>query len=350
MKTPLDIGLLGGPSILWAFDPPEKEGRPGGRPTLDEGSLLGNRDSLLHLLSHAWGLIGWQLERSRTSKKAPSLQSVREALEPLRTDPQAHRLALFLRPTAKPATAPEIKETRKSVVNAANRRDKARSYLKPLEDAYHEAEAALAQAGPGDRPAVEVELDRRRVKFEAAKAALEQADRELETLRGRLEDQQAYVAQTELLRFLRDRRHELNPLNLASAMAGLPEITYRVSLGRCAKSPCVAAYTIYEVFELIVKAWGRRTAGDTPDRVVGLFRAEVAKLPKRTKQKQENYLRRYLEENWPELRDAIIEALKSKAHPRQVPFLILVQLQRNLGRPKSALDRVLTAQERAPLP
>jgi hypothetical protein len=83
--------------------------------------------------------------------------------------------------------------------------------------------------------------------------SLEQTSRtELESLRNQLRECEAYFAQTEILRFLESNRRRFTPLNVAFAMAGLPQVTARVSCEQCAQYGINPSHGIaYDVFQTI---------------------------------------------------------------------------------------------------
>jgi len=198
-------------------------------------------------------------------------------------------------------------------------------------------------------------LGQHEVMLDAMEKAAREARRKLEELEKRVADQEAHYCRTELLKFIRDRRYAHNPRNLANALAGLPYMGCRRSAARCAKLPYgYEPYLIYRVFEFIERTWRLRSVANSASRL-DLFRTAIAKLPRcvlvrierqQKRKKVENYLRRYLEENWAYLKEAIEYVLRENQHPGQVPYLITARFHANLSKPQTQADIFFAQQER----
>jgi len=171
--------------------------------------------------------------------------------------------------------------------------------------------------------------------------------------RGRLEetlrDHQAGFAQTELVTFIRSKRAANTPRMLADAMAGLPEISCRVSFRRCRKLPFEAGSALnMQVFEFIERCLRKRTSTKTTH-VLKLFRSEIGRMP-RTRRieagRVENFFRKHLEDNWWALKAAITNTLKSRHHPGELPFVLTDGFLMELSKPQTNLDRLLHESEK----
>lgn len=152
------------------------------------------------------------------------------------------------------------------------------------------------------------------------------------------------------MRFILSNRGAHTPRNLANGAAGLPRISSRVSFARCRAFPFkIELGLYYQVFEFIARCWRRRKSSFAQP-PVSLFRSEIERLPK-TKlidgKRMQNFFRRHLEENWWALEAAIKECWNSKPHPRAIPYIVAVNFQKNLAKPKTYLDRVLIERETA---
>ncbi len=341
--------LLEEAALFWDKD----KGRKAGRPTLDELTLATDRDALVWLLSVAWGEIGWQLPRART------LPKLREALEPLRGHPSDHLIARFLRPTSVIATAKDVRESRKALGKAVEQLREAEDRHNRCTEACGEAESAVTQAGPEQRKAVEAEFQKRQAELELVRTQLDAAtvtDKRLTEARA---DKEASFSQTELLDFITRKKYARNPLGLANAMAGLPDMGWRQSYVRCSKMKCPSwPHFQFREFNTIQTIWNRRHShpGLTP---IELFRQGIKKLPKTVevpvpqsptqtarKTRVENFLRSRLAENWMDFRLAIEQSLTAEHDSRRVPFHIVSQFSKNIAKPKTAADRVLAAAQR----
>jgi hypothetical protein len=144
-----------------------------------------------------------------------------------------------------------------------------------------------------------------------------------------LEEKKASFAQTELLDYIANAEYARNPLRLANAMAGLPDLAWSSSYDRCSKINCAGWPTLwFTIFETIQDIWNLRTSYSELS-LVELFRREVQKLPKKTlvyydpeKRKiwMPNQVRSRLADNFRLLRLAIEETLQVTMHPGRTPF------------------------------
>jgi hypothetical protein len=222
--------------------------------------------------------------------------------------------------------------------------------LKQIQDRLH----AITPAR--QKMATEI-LGQHEVMLDAMEKAAAEARRKWEELEKRLADQEAHYCRTELLKFTRDRRYAHNPRNLANALAGLPYLGCRRSAARCAKLPYTyEPYVMYRVFEFIEQVWRLRSVANSAARLQ-LFRAAIAKLPRyvlvriegqQKRKRMENYFRRYLEENWAYLKEAIEYVLREYQHPGRVPYLIKAGFHANLSKPRTQADIFFAQQERLP--
>ncbi len=349
MVKGIDEHLLEESAAVWG----KGAGKRAGRPTLDDDRLAADRDALEWLLSVGWPDVGWQLPKAKT------LQEVRQALEPLRGHPSESLIVRFLRPTSVTATAKEIRQSRNVLGKAVEYLRQAQERHDRCTEACREGELAMSQARHEQREIIETEFTRRRADLESAKTVLDKARDAKKTLENDLANKEASFAQHQLLAFIKKKNYARNPLRLANAMAGLPDLGWSVSYARCSKMTCSQSPSFpFRVFETIKAIWNRRDS-DPELSPVQLFRQEIKKLPKTVeatvpqppphpakKERIGNFLRSHLAENWLYLRLAIEESLKSKIHPTRVPFLIASQFDKNLAKPRSAADCVLAANER----
>jgi hypothetical protein len=210
-------------------------------------------------------------------------------------------------------------------------------------------------------------IKERRAEAHAAKEKFTEAQREYQALEKRVRDQEAHYYRKELLNFIRlernrrtgrlTRRYAYNPRNLANALAGLPRMNCRRSATRLAKHPYSwEPSTIYKVFEFLERLQRERVLSN-PDAAIEIVPVRINELPKtepipevyrdRTdKKRRENFLRRYLQENWAFLKPAIEYGMRSGKHPGQVPYLITAKFQGNLAKPRSQADILFAEQER----
>ena len=341
VEAPIDMDFLTGMQIAWASGPDSDAGdkkRPGPRTAIDDGTLVGHAMELNWLLGSVWPDIGWQLQHLRKP------DDVRAAFEPLRE--QGHRGLLnpFLRPTGEKATGVEVHNTRKVLGEALTRYSEAEKRHRVLLEGSQLAEAALRQAPPDQREVVELEAKKRGAELEEAKKALDEANKEVESLEKKLRDQEAYYAQAELFNFIHAKTYACNPRNLAFAMTGLPYISCRWSAWRCQrqKPDLVRDALPCQVFEFIRRTWERRESTKEQS-ILELFQTAVLGLPKT------EYLRTYLAKNWRNLKQAIRDGVKEGRVPtvsyRRVPYIIASNFFKNLSQ-QTTVDRLLAEKER----
>jgi hypothetical protein len=93
--------------------------------------------------------------------------------------------------------------------------------------------------------------------------------------------QDAFIAQSEFLDFLRSKRYAFNPLNIANAIAGLPLITWRQSVTRCQKHASTHPYALnMQMFRRVTEALANPSR--SADRAVEQMKAHLLRInPKR---------------------------------------------------------------------
>ena len=335
-----------------------------GRPTLNDGVLMGRRDRLVWLLSVAWGDIGYDLPRARDPEQLHS------ALSALRGHRSEDIVAIFLQPTSGSGTSKEIRNLRKQLDEAVNRRQAAHEEETTRSRSFDQALAGV-KMHQIENAETELKLDpsldeRHRnaivSEFKKREAALHSAQRdianasELETnLRAELRDKEAAFAQAELLDYIEKGQYARNPLGLANAMAGLPDLGWSQSYSRCSKLNCSGWPNLwFSEFEIIQDIWKKREPFREPS-IVELFRREVQKLPRKTLVYYEpeakkiwmpNQVRSRLADNFRLLRLAIEETLQLRMHPGRIQFAITSSFEKNIEKPRTASDDLLIAHER----
>ncbi len=345
-KTPNDVPEEG--AIRDPFDGGFRRGP--GRPTIGKGMFEGHRDALVWLLSVAWGDIGWQLTNATTPEE------LRQALEPLREHSSNNLIAPFLRSTSKPATAQEVRSLKKAQGEAVANLRAIQEKHDNLERTSQVAERAMNETNPGPPPKLQAALFAGWKDKNTARKELEACRTKLATIETDLADKSASFSQTELLDFVTRKKYARNPLVLANAMAGLPDMTWEVSHGRGTRMKYSQWPTYeYKVFTQVETIFeDHNSDGEVP--LAQFFRQAVEKLPKTEmfthkptgkKMKLENHVRTELCANWRFLRLAIEEVEKElPLEPGAVPFRILTNFRKNLAKPRTAQEIVLIAQEK----
>lgn len=335
MKRKLDRLYQKGQS--WAIATAKPTPRPRGRPRLvSDAELTGRRDSVVSLLEPSWGEIGWELKRART------VGDLVNAMRPFADQARNYPIRLLLEERTSTCSSLELRQTRRNLGKASQEARLAQEAYDRQAELAAEANAALAQAGNNVRIArtVKAELERRQEELDRLGLVLEKAKNNRENLERELREQEAFIAQTELLRFLKSKRYAFTPRNLANAMAGLPYIGWRQSFQRSARSPCQIVLSLhYEVLAILQHILRNRRPSSS-EAALRLLRTELPKLPRK-----HGYVREYLRQNWLHVKEAVEDCWKSRSHPGAVPYRITAAFAKSLLRPRTALDRVLAAIE-----
>ncbi len=164
---------------------------------------------------------------------------------------------------------------------------------------------------------------------------------EFDALSKKLRDQEAYVSRAELLDFLQSRRYAVNPRNLANALAGLPTMKWRQSFARCTHMSFFSEPSFeYRVVETISGIWSRRPL-DFKEAPVEYFRAKFLALPKTL-----DYTRRFLWENWSDMKAALEECWKEDRNPASLPFVLSPTFIRLATRQKNPAERLLAERDK----
>jgi len=161
---------------------------------------------------------------------------------------------------------------------------------------------------------VEVEKD-----LDGKIASLHHVEEEFKAAEAKLVAWDAAHVQTEFLSLLVSGRRSLSPLNLANALAGLPEIGWRRSFDICKQmspNPDEPASMPHSVFELVEKAL-RKSRKDSPEHAINRLRDDVFAV-----RKNPNHTCGYLKGQWHVLESSIMEVWKSRVGSDERPFLV----------------------------
>ena len=335
--------------------PSTDQKHPGGRPEqIDDGTLFNRRDSLIQVLSGAWGDIGWEL------KSVNALAELREALGALGNivyENQRRALRPLLQSTMIPASGAQIRSTRKEIQNAGRRAYEiqgtvgiqvdSKPTLNSATELLRDSEYAMATVSSNEN--LEAMLDEhfnRLSVFRTLKHEIDKIEEERNALEIRLSKEEAFYAKDELLRFIKYGKYAHNPRNVANAMAGLPEIGCWQSFLRCEKEPSPLWPTrpeeipplTYRVFQIIADCWDRRDH-ESNMMFLNLLRGRVRTLP------ESSDLRQYLTKNLRYLRQAVEQIDLKQSDSGAVPHRIFGRFMKNIAQPRSNEESVLAAKE-----
>lgn len=326
----MDQALSGGifnPIPLTAVQQPKKKAL-GRRKSLSDGELWGARSAWLDLFERFWAHIGWEIS------KAKNVQQLRAAFQPIQES--SGRLDFFIRSSISKASIQTARSTQRRLGRLIEQNRLGYEQERVFRERLDRAKNALQQAKDESEAAyingIRQEREQALQAFSARYEALQQEERDLHN---QMMNQWAYIAQNELLSFILSRRYTINPLNLANAMAGLPNMGWRQSMKRCQKiqerpGPGFG-YSTFKLIELVNNKSSKRN-------FLAVLKTELRKQPKR------NFAAREMKKNWYYLQRAVKEVLQQKIHPGKMPYQIMVEYQRRMNS-RSAVDFLLEEEE-----
>lgn len=323
--------------VEYAFSTPEPQPRQPGRHSLiDDASLHNRRDRLVQVFEGFWGEIGWNLQRVKRPDDLINVFKVMEGrvwddfisvfwahtIQPAISGIPA-KIRLELRRLGKP-----IRAASEANHNVYERLQRARSALSPRLSRH-------------ERKLVRKEFVKRWKEERQVKDEYKKLDERETSLRAQLRVAEAIFTRREIFQFIKSKRYELNPLNLANATAGLPFMAWRQSMRRCSKEKSISAngtsYQVFKAIRYLVSTTKKRTAQE----LVECFQTSIPLLPGRHKVAKAD-----LAEKWLFLERALRKVFKAKPHPKALPFEITMRYFRQM-RTQSHTDILLA--ERAKL-
>jgi hypothetical protein len=297
-----------------------------GRPSLiTDSALESNRDRQHGNFDNGWGEVGWDLSRAKT------IESLRKALEPLRGRPE---LELFLNEPKGPTTWKELREGRETINQLRDRLSLANQELSIARDRLDRLRGALLDSGSDDL--LRRRCDEREKSHSTALEYSQQLQKLLNELTEEQRSRESYISQSELLKFIISKRHELTPLNISNATAGFPFITWRQSTARCATIP-VAQGLRYSMFQHLTRAFADspHTAAEAVEQV----KAYLLRI-----KGNENSVRK-LRNEWYYLRTAIEAVYSTKPHKGALPYRVLAEYCRRSST-RTRYDQLMEEEER----
>src|SRR4029077_10179182 len=248
----------------------QPKGKTRGRlKSLPEGELWGARSAWLDLLERYWAQVGWEILRAK------NFQQLRSAFQPIQES--SGRVEFFVRSSISKATTQTARATYRQLgrLNAQNRLGY--EHERVLREQLDRAKSALQQAKDESQAAhIEGIRQKREHALQAFAVTRERSELEERELHKQMMNQWAYIAQNELLSFVHSQRYAINPLNLANAMAGLPNMGWRQSTKRCQKleEPAGPGFG-YSTFKLIERVKNKSSKRN----FLAVLKAELRKQP-----------------------------------------------------------------------
>lgn len=298
------------------FNVPEPvKPRRGRRDELDDSTLENRRHRLVAIFEATWGEVGLKVQKC---KRAGDLAGIFSAIPGANIQDV---LTVLCAPSTLPASRAAWRKARQELKALAEPDRVAANLNREAAERLQRAHAALAQAKGRNLKVVRKEFVRcKREADERARGCREISDRQRKLVAhlGLLE---ASIARRELFRFLKSKRYELTPLNLASAAAGLPEIGCRRSALKCAgfeRPPAEGVrYEIFKAIRYLMAKTNTKTNKKPAQALVEHFREGVRLLPR-----QYSRAKVELAETWFFLDRAIRQTCKAKPRSGDFPFEI----------------------------
>lgn len=292
--------------------------RRGPHVELTDAQLHTFRDQLTQAFEGFWGELGWELE---TCKKPADIADI---FRPLARTYVAGLVDVFVRPSDDKPDVARMRKARAERRSLVQRQYKLEIARREAQRRFQEVEAAFSQATKRERRLVRKEQKQSRRKYgrvELEYRALVRKDRELDR---ELKGLEASFARQELFRFVRSKRYELTPLNLANAASNLPYSGWRRSMQRNRRASSLTANgSLYRMFKAI-RYLVENAPSRTVQKLVVHFRDNIPTLPNR-------FPKKALGDEWYRLERAIRQSCKAKPHPRALSFEIMKRYTSQLG-------------------
>ena len=326
-SSPLE--LAGEESRDWL---PESFGRnphTRGRPKeIDDAGLLQKRQTLLGTFESHWAEFAWELG------KAGTLPGLRRALEPIQ---DIAGLELFTAEQTRKTTWNELRAYRQTTQGVRARLRDAVKEERKRQEALERARGALSDRGLDEK------LDQLCSQRQRAHAMVQEEvaglNQRLEQMEETLRQQEAFIAQSEFVDFLRSGRYTVTPTNLANALAGLPYIAWRQSANRCQKNTGVHPYGFqFQIFERV------RAALATPPRIASQATEQVRGHLLKMNPRRDSTIPQLRAEFY-YLRVAIESVYASRPPKGALPYKVFAEYQRRAS-VRSRFDQVMEEEER----
>jgi hypothetical protein len=309
--------------------------RRGPRTMLADNLLVFRREQFVQVFEGLWGEIGWELQKSKREG------DIMRALHPLDGIEFIRELAsMFYRESTARASAAIVHKVRAELHEVQQTCGDADEARRRDSEALAHVDAILVHSPDNKRNIIRRAQKKYRKTASKSMQAWQTLSQRQKTLDARLKALEASFARQEVVRFCKSKRYELNPVNLANAVAGLPYMGWRQSMRRSIECRSMIADGLdYQIFKAI-RFIAQNARKPSEKAFVGDFRETVPRLPSRHRAARE-----VLSKQWLFLERAVRRAFRSKPHPKALPFEIAKHYFREI-RTKSDLD-ILIAHEAA---
>lgn len=230
-----------------------EDSRLGRSELVSDSELTCTRDELAFVLGQNWALIGWDLQRATTRRDIRTiLKRVRgtncRVLETLRR-------RLTLETENREPDAAMVHELRKQLDEFREQGRKAFLELRKAREQFENIDRAVRELDHSGKDLLPHLKDGKKTNLKQLESMWRNQQARADSLELCLEQMEGLFAQSELLDFIKSRRHRPTPLNFATAMAGLPNVTWRGSRKCCLSLPTKPPQSLrYAQFEVLSKA------------------------------------------------------------------------------------------------
>lgn len=309
---------------------PNAAGKPSvGRPMeTDPTALVVRRRILFSLFDRYWSDLVQKLQRVKTAS------GLRTALAHMRAE---NELASQLRISSFEPSVPELRRRRKQLHALYVRRNDAVQ----VEHVAREYLATLIQGAFPSRGDERLEKAIAQRERQSALAAqdVQRFNDEIALLEVELKDREAGIWQAQLLEFLLSKRYAITPANIASAMAGVPYVTWRQSVLRSSKvNDRLGEGISYSLLKELIQAFTitPRSAEKA---------TEQLKTYLLNDRRQSRYAVLKLREDWYYLRSSVYGVYRASPPRKDIPYLIHREYCLMSATP-SAYDRAMHQEDR----
>lgn len=307
-----------------------------GRRTVADNFLLGSRDQWLRFFEECWPEIGWQLLQIRKAGHC-EIEDIQTIFQAVEKNSHYHHAKAFLRGFPERVVGEELRANR---IRASKLHEEIRE-LKALRGelygSYPMAQMAMEQAEEQPNEIIEKELGRGTDGLVHVEMNLSCAEKESTELDNAVLNQETYWYCSQLADFLYGKkRYAVEPLRLANALAGLPEMGWRESLARCSKmARCSVAQFPYRAFEVIERLWHRRPR-NLRRPPTEYFGDQILKMPKK-----DDGIRDTLCRTWRDLQLALERCWTEQHSEEFMPYAVTSAYIQNRFRDKTPADYIL---------
>ena len=339
-----DTQQTGGFSLVplptWLPDPSEPVRPKRGRPTVGDTFLLSGLNNWLSFFEECWPEIGFDLLGFR-KRKGSTIEDLRTVFERIPGGNRRDLAQVFLRGSPLEVDSKTLRADRIRAAKLPHQIQEMRNLRLGFVQSCTEAERALAQASEQDREIIQAQANGRKDRLSDLDEKLARAEMESEELSQRVKNEETYWFCSQLLDFLRKDRYAIEPLPLANAMAGLPDMGWRESYDRTSKMTRSSDFVQfpYRAFDVISRIWRRRPKGDQVA-PTEFFREQVLRMPKKDDGARGVFCR-----GWRDLRLAIEECWTAQQSEDFMPYAITSAFLRNQIRQKTEKERMLDEHE-----